>query len=112
MPFQRTPAGGPGSAAPTRPPISACDDDEGMPKYQVIRFPTIAPAGPANPSPSPLIPLGALITPLPTVAAPLPPKNDPTRLPTAAMASATRGVSARVETEVAIAFAASWNPLV
>ncbi len=31
---------------------------------------------------------------------------------TAAMPSATRGVSARVETAVAIAFAASWKPLV
>jgi hypothetical protein len=30
----------------------------------------------------------------------------------AAMMSATRGVSARVDTEVAMAFAASWNPLV
>ena len=28
------------------------------------------------------------------------------------MASAARGVSARVETEVAIAFAESWKPLV
>src|SRR2546421_10761986 len=112
MPFQRTTPWGTSSVAPTSPPISACDDDEGMPKYQVIRFHTIAPARPANTSPSPLIPLGALITPLPTVAATLPPKNDPTRLPTAAMASATRGVSARGETAVAIAFAASWNPLV
>ena len=31
---------------------------------------------------------------------------------TAAIASAIRGVSARVETEVAMAFAASWKPLV
>jgi hypothetical protein len=28
------------------------------------------------------------------------------------MSSATRGVSARVETDVAMALAASWNPLV
>ena len=34
------------------------------------------------------------------------------RLKNAAMASATRGVRARVETEVAIALAASWKPLV
>ena len=34
------------------------------------------------------------------------------RLPTAAMPRATRGVSARVETLVAIALAASWKPLV
>ena len=31
------------SAAPTSPPISACEDDEGSPKYQVIRFQAIAP---------------------------------------------------------------------
>jgi hypothetical protein len=30
----------------------------------------------------------------------------------AAISSATRGVRARVETEVAMALAASWNPLV
>ncbi len=40
------------------------------------------------------------------------PKKAPKRLATAAMASATRGVRARVETEVAIALAASWKPLV
>ena len=40
------------------------------------------------------------------------PKKAPTRFITAAMPSATRGVSARVETEVAMAFAASWKPLV
>ena len=34
------------------------------------------------------------------------------KLPIAAMASATRGVSARVLTLVAMAFAASWKPLV
>ena len=50
--------------------------------------------------------------PLPTVSATFVPKNAPKRLATAAMTSATRGVSARVETEVAIAFAASWKPLV
>ena len=50
--------------------------------------------------------------PSPTVLATLAPRNDPIRLNTAAMARATRGVSARVETEVAMAFAASWKPLV
>ena len=40
------------------------------------------------------------------------PRKAPTKFMTAAMASATRGVRARVETEVAMAFAASWNPLV
>ena len=40
------------------------------------------------------------------------PRNAPTKFMTAAMASATLGVSAPVETEVAMALAASWNPLV
>ena len=40
------------------------------------------------------------------------PRSAPTKFITAARTSAMRGVSARVETEVAMAFAASWNPLV
>src|SRR5436190_22487502 len=35
-------------AAPTTPPISACDELDGSPKYQVIRFHEIAPMSPAN----------------------------------------------------------------
>src|SRR5205085_2297604 len=31
------------TAAPMRPPINACDDDEGRPKNQVIAFHEIAP---------------------------------------------------------------------
>ncbi len=31
------------TAAPTRPPISACDDDDGMPYHQVRMFQEIAP---------------------------------------------------------------------
>jgi hypothetical protein len=38
--------------------------------------------------------------------------SAPTRFITAARARATRGVSAFVETATAIAFAASWKPLV
>ena len=47
-----------------------------------------------------------------TVWATFCPRNAPMKFITAAIARATRGVSARVETEVAIALAASWNPLV
>ena len=35
-------------AAPTRPPMSACDELEGSPKYQVARFHAMAPIRPAN----------------------------------------------------------------
>ena len=40
-------------AAPTSPPISACDDDDGSPKYQVIRFQAIAPISAAKTTCSP-----------------------------------------------------------
>ena len=46
-----------------------------------------------------------------TVFATFPPKWVPMKLPAAAISSATRGVSARVLTLVAIAFAVSWKPL-
>jgi hypothetical protein len=47
-----------------------------------------------------------------TVLATSCPSSAPTKFITAARISATRGVSARVDTEVAIALAASWKPLV
>ena len=34
--------------APSTPPISACEDDDGMLKYQVTRFQVIAPTRPAK----------------------------------------------------------------
>ena len=49
---------------------------------------------------------------LPTVLATSCPRSAPAKFITAASDRATRGVSARVETEVAIAFAASWKPFV
>ncbi len=42
--------------APTRPPKSACDDDEGRPKYHVSRFQLIAPRTPAKTTPRLAIP--------------------------------------------------------
>jgi len=93
--------------APTRPPNSAWDEDDGMPKYQVIRFHTMAPRTPANTTPRLSRPVGRVTRPSPTVFATLAPRWAPTKLPSAAMISATRGVNARVDTEVAMAFAAS-----
>ena len=52
-------------------------------------------------------PLGASMIPLPIVCATPVPSSAPIRFMAAASSSAVRGVSARVETEVAIAFAAS-----
>ena len=47
-----------------------------------------------------------------TVLATFWPRKAPTKFMIAAITSAMRGVRARVEIEVAIALAASWNPLV
>ncbi len=60
----------------------------------------------------PWLPVGVSMIPLDTVFATPLPRNAPARFITAAIASAARGVSARVETEVAMAFAESWKPLV
>ena len=100
------------SAEPTRPPNSACDDEDGRPKYQVSRFQAMAPTTPANTTPSPDTPCGGAIRPLPTVCATRSPKCVPMKLPIAAISNATRGVRARVLMLVAIALAASWKPLV
>jgi hypothetical protein len=50
--------------------------------------------------------------PEPIVAATFVEISAPTTLASAAMISATRGVRARVDTDVAMALAESWNPLV
>ena len=96
--------------APTRPPISACDELEGMPKYQVIRFQAMAPARAASTTVCESV--GSVTRPLPTVFATFWPAKAPSMLKAAAMSSATRGDSARVEIEQAMALAESWKPLV
>ncbi len=103
----------PASPAPTRPPISACEDDEGRPKYQVMRFQVIAPSRPASTMTRPWFSeTPSMVSTLWTVLATSWPRRAPTKFITAARISATRGVSARVDTEVAMALAASWKPLV
>ena len=103
----------PARPAPTRPPISACVDDDGRPKYQVIRFQVIAPSRPARMMTRPWFSeTPSMVSTLWTVFATSCPSSAPTKFMTAAMISATRGVSARVEIEVAMALAASWKPLV
>src|SRR4051812_27885900 len=94
------------SAAPTSPPISACEDDDGSPKYQVIRFQVIAPMSAEKTICSPAEPVGASMIPSPTVCATLVEIIAPIRFATAASASAAFGVSALVETATAIALAA------
>src|SRR5882757_5809819 len=96
--------------APIRPPNRACDELDGRPKYQVARFHRIAPTRPAK------ITVGLILVsstrPLEIVLATSVERNAPTRFSTAEMATATLGRSAPVATEVAIAFAVSWKPLV
>jgi hypothetical protein len=100
-------------AAPTSPPMSACEDEDGRPRYQVPRFQTMAPSRAARTTTRPALPcVGGGMIPVPTVAATLVEIRAPTTLNTAAIARATRGVRALVEIEVAIALAESWNPLV
>ncbi len=103
------------SPTPVSAPISACDDDDGMPNHHVMRFHTIAPMTAESTMTRPRWVLSDSVMsmmPLPMVWATSVPSMAPTRLNTAAMISAARGVSARVDTEVAMAFAASWKPLV
>src|SRR5919202_1819406 len=98
------------SAAPTRPPISACEELDGRPSHQVRRFQAIAPARAATSVCC--VARFASMSPLATFFATAVVTNAPARFATAAISTATRGVTARVPTEVAIAFAVSWKPFV
>src|SRR5712671_3815996 len=98
------------SIAPITPPISACDELDGIPKNQVSRFHTIAPVRPAATTVS----VTSLVStrPLAIVAATARDRNAPIRLSTPDRATAIRGRSAPVAIVVAIALPVSWNPLV
>src|SRR5580692_6577835 len=95
---------------PITPPISACDELDGMPNSQVTRFQMMPPVRPAATTVS----VTSLVStrPLAIVAATASERNAPTRLSTPDSATATRGGSAPVAIEVAIALPVSWNPLV
>jgi hypothetical protein len=69
-------------AAPTIPPMSACDELEGRPKYQVIRFQAIAPTNPPNTISS--VTSSVFTTSFATVAATSRDTKAPTKLRTAA----------------------------
>src|SRR6478735_5022163 len=96
--------------APIRPPNKACDELDGSPKSQVIRFHRMAPTSPAK-----------IIVGVTSASFTIPPemvlatsvdRNAPATFNPAAINTATLGLSAPVATEVAIALAESWNPLV
>ena len=104
----------PTTVAPIRPPNRACDDELGSPSSHVIRFHTIAPTSPAK------IICGVIrmpsapsrISPPLMVFATSVLRNAPTRFSTAAISTATFGLSAPVAIGVAMALAVSWNPFV
>lgn len=83
----------------------------------MITFQAIAPSRPARITSrareGPPALLGSMETmPVAMVSATPVPRSAPTKFMTLANTMAVRGVSARVVTEVAIAFEVSWNPLV
>src|SRR5690242_269985 len=90
---------------PTRPPIKACEELDGNPKYQVIRFHAIAPISPANTTVGVTAPVST--KPCATVAATLSETNAPMKLNSAASATAGLGASARVEIALATTLAVS-----
>src|SRR5262245_13327464 len=97
------------TAAPARPPMSACDDDTGSPSHQVRRFQVMAPTRP--PRTTQRSTAAGSTTPLPRVLATLTPNpNAATKLKNAAQATATLGDNVPVETTVATELAASWKP--
>jgi hypothetical protein len=95
----------PAIAAPTTPPTSAWLELEGSDSAQVIRFQAIAPISAANTMFSESA--SASTIPVAIVVATLIERNAPRRFMTAAMATATRGLSAPVAIDVAIALAVS-----
>ena len=95
--------------APRRPPIRAWLLELGMPHSQVMRFQAIAP-------PSAAITMAEVVVasstrPAPIVLATAVPANAPMKLKVVAIRIAWLGRRARVATDVAIAFAVSWKPL-
>jgi hypothetical protein len=96
--------------APSRPPISACELLDGMPASQVMMFQAMAPARAAKMTPG--VTMLASTMPVPRVSATCRPKNRKAmKLKNAAQSTAYCGRSTRVETMVAMEFAASCSPL-
>ena len=100
----------PTMTAPIRPPNRACEELDGRPKSQVIRFQTIAPINPARM-------IEGVISwsskkPPEIVFATAVERQAPTRLRKAPRITAVRGRIAPVAIGPAIALALSWNPLV
>ena len=94
------------TAAPAYPPMSACDELDGIPNHQVIRFHVIAPSSP------PRITFASTtfrsMNPAATdFATAVPTKKSAAKLNTAAQITAANGLRTRVPTIVAIELAES-----
>src|SRR6266567_3525943 len=96
--------------APSRPPISAWELLDGMPKNHVTRFQTMAPVNAPNTTRASTI--CASTMPVPSVCATCSPNTRKAmKLKNAAQPTAYCGRSTGVDTMVATEFAASWKPL-
>lgn len=98
-------------AAPAYPPIKACDELLGSPRYHVIKFQSIAPQTPASTTVGVIV--FTSIIPFPIVLATVVPKiRKAMKLKNAAQKTACWGLRTLVDTMVATEFAASCMPLV
>jgi len=86
------------------------DEDDGMPPYQVIKSQAIAPINVASMTLESTM-LGSTMPFAMVLATAVVKMNAATKLKNAAQTTAKLGESTRVDTTVAIEFAASWNPL-
>ncbi len=95
-----------------RPPIRAWLLELGIASAQVMRFQLIAPikAAASTVEPFPRIMLSWTMPEPMVVATATPKTRAPTKLAVADSRMAYSGLSARVETEVAMALAVSWKP--
>src|ERR1700683_365294 len=94
------------TAAPAYPPNRACEELVGKPKYHVIRFHAMAARRPGRITAK--VTADSSTMPEPTVVAtPVPNQNTASTLNTDAQTTACAGDSTRVDTTVAIEFAAS-----
>ena len=97
------------TTAPASAPMSACDELEGMPNHHVMRFHTHAPTRAA--STTCCVTIAGSANPEAIVLATAVPPMAPKKFNIPAQMTAVRTGSTPVETTVAIAFAASWKPL-
>jgi len=97
------------SVAPSRAPIKAWLLELGSPRHQVSRFHATAPISDA--ATIVCVVVASFTRPAPMVLATAVPAKAPMKLNAAAISRAYCGRRARVATDVAIAFAVSWKPL-